>query len=610
MSRLELPTPKRAQNVIDGLYEDLSRRVSANPMGVCPVDLSSAFLKLCHAQTCGKCTPCRVGLGQLASLMDKVLDGEATEETVDLIEKTARVIYNTADCAIGFESAKMVLIGLEGFRDEFLSHVRHGHCLTSFDKPVPCVGMCPASVDVPGYIALVAEERYADAVRLIRKDNPFPSACAYICEHPCESHCRRRLIDAAVNIRGLKKMAVDNAGDVPVPKSAEDTGKTVAVIGGGPAGLSAAYFLALMGHRVKVYEKRKYLGGMLRYGIPSYRLPREILDGEINSILSAGIEAVTDINVGTDISFDDIKAQSDCIYVAIGAHTDKKLGIEGEDGKGVISAVEMLRAVGDGVMPDFTGKKVAIIGGGNVAMDCTRSAVRLGAESVTCVYRRRREDMTALPEEVDGAVAEGCEVMTLMAPDRIELDGDKNVKALWLKPQMISKISRGRPAPIKAELDEVRMDVDIIVVAIGQDIESGYFAEEGIPTKWGRIIADNKGFILEQDGIFAGGDCVTGPASAIKAIAAGKIAAANIDHYLGFHHGISVDVDIPEAKVGSFPPCGRINLSEREADERKRDFKLMEKPMTKQEACQESSRCLRCDHYGYGALKGGRTFKW
>ncbi len=610
MSRLELPTPKRAQNVIDGLYEDLSRRVSANPMGVCPVDLSSAFLKLCHAQTCGKCTPCRVGLGQLASLMDKVLDGEATEETVDLIEKTARVIYNTADCAIGFESAKMVLIGLEGFRDEFLSHVRHGHCLTSFDKPVPCVGMCPASVDVPGYIALVAEERYADAVRLIRKDNPFPSACAYICEHPCESHCRRRLIDAAVNIRGLKKMAVDNAGDVPVPECAPNTGKTVAVIGGGPAGLSAAYFLALMGHKVKVYEKRKHLGGMLRYGIPSYRLPREILDGEINSILSAGIEAVTDINVGTDISFDDIKAQSDCIYVAIGAHTDKKLGIEGENGKGVISAVEMLREVGDGVMPDFTGKKVAIIGGGNVAMDCTRSAVRLGAESVTCVYRRRREDMTALPEEVDGAVAEGCEVMTLMAPDRIELDEDNNVKALWLKPQMISKISRGRPAPIKAELDEVRMEVDVIVVAIGQDIESGYFESEGIPTKWGRIIADNKGFILEQDGMFAGGDCVTGPASAIKAIAAGKIAAANIDHYLGFHHEISVDVDIPEAKVGSFPPCGRINLNEREADERKRDFKLMEKPMTKQEACQESSRCLRCDHYGYGALKGGRTFKW
>ena len=611
MSRLDIMTPSRSQTVIDGLYRDVERRIASSPPGLCPVDLALSFLRLCHAQTCGKCVPCRIGLGQLATLLEQVLNGEATMETLAIIERTARVIYNSADCAIGRDAARLVSDGLAGFRDDYEEHILHHRCLGGMQNPVPCVALCPAGVDIPGYVALVKNRRYADAVKLIRKDNPFPSACAYICEHPCEARCRRRMIDDAINIRGLKRYAVDHASDVPNPSNAQPTGKTVAVIGGGPGGLSAAYYLSLMGHKVTVFEQRAKLGGMLRYGIPSYRFPREILDKEIESILSTGIEVKTGITVGSDISFDQLKSKYDALYIAIGAHTDKKTGIEGENSEGVMSAVEMLRAIGDDNLPDFTGKEIVVIGGGNVAMDVCRSSVRLGAKKVSCVYRRRQADMTALPEEVEGAIAEGVELVTLAAPVRIEADENGRAAALWAQPQIIGTIdAAGRPRPEKAARDEIRIPADIIIVAIGQGIETHGFEQSKISIKRGTFIAETSGQIDNMDGVFAGGDCVTGPATVIRAIAAGKVAAANIDEYLGFHHEISVDVAIPDPQLTNNPPHGRINTTERQACERKNDFTCIECGMTDEEANAESSRCLRCDHFGYGIFRGGRKNTW
>ena len=611
MSRLRITPWENSQRTVDDLYADMERRISAAPCGNCPVELTSAFLKLCLAQSCGKCVPCRIGLGQLSKLITTVLDGTADMDTLAIIEKTARSVVNTADCAIGRDAARLVLDGLEGFRDDYEEHILHHRCLAGLQLPVPCVALCPAGVDVPGYMALVGEGRCADAVRLIRKDNPFPTACAYICEHPCEARCRRNMIDDAINIRGLKRYAVDHAGDVPQPVCAPPTGKKVAVIGGGPSGLSCAYYLALMGHKVTVFEEREKLGGMLRYGIPSYRFPRHLLDAEIDSILSLGIEAHTGVTVGTELWIEDLQKEYDCLYIAIGAHQDKKVGIPGEDSRNVMSAVEMLRSIGDDVMPDFSGKRVVVIGGGNVAMDVTRSSIRLGAEKVTCVYRRRIEDMTALPDEVTGAMAEGAEIAALMAPSHIEADEDGNAAALWVQPQIIGEADKsGRPRPNKADLPEQRIPADIIVVAIGQGIEIQGFEQAGVPIKRGTFVAGLSGQVGSMDNVFAGGDCVTGPATAIRAIAAGKVAAANIDEHLGFRHEITVEVDIPAPRLNNRAPHGRINTTEREACERRCDFEDIECGLTEEGARTEASRCLRCDHYGYGIFRGGRNEKW
>ena len=612
MSRLDIKTPSQAQAVVDQLYRNVEHRIASSPPGLCPIDMALNFLELCHAQTCGKCVPCRIGLGQLAQMLREVLDGQPDIRILHRIESTAQTIVDTADCAIGINAAQLVLMGLQGFRDDYEEHILHHRCLGSLKNPVPCVALCPAGVDIPGYIALVHAGRYADAVRLIRKDNPFPVACAYICEHPCEARCRRRMVDDAVNIRALKRYAVDQAGDVPQPACAPATGKKVAVIGGGPGGLSAAYYLALMGHSVTVYEKRKALGGMLRYGIPDYRFPRTLLDAEIASILSLGIEVHTNVNVGTDVTLDQLKKEYDCLYLAIGAHTDKKTGIEGEDSRGVVSAVELLRGIGDGDLPDFTGKRVVVIGGGNVAMDVTRSAIRLGADRVTCVYRRRKEDMTALQEEVEGAEAEGAELLTLHAPVRIESDADGNAVALWTQPQIIGEMDRqGRPKPGTARVAERRVEADVIIVAIGQGVESLGFEQSGVVIqRGGTLLAGSDTKLPDLDGVFAGGDCVTGPATVIRAIAAGKAAAANIDEYLGFRHEITSLVQVPAPRFSDLKPRGRVNTTEREACERKHDFTCIECGLTAEEAEQESSRCLRCDHFGYGVFKGGRVEKW
>ena len=480
MSRLDIMTPSHAQTVIDGLYRDVERRIAASPPGLCPVDLAKSFLDLCHAQTCGKCVPCRIGLGQLSELMEQVLEGEATMETISIIERVARVIVNSADCAIGRDAARLVLDGVQGFRDDYEEHILRHRCLGGMREPVPCVALCPAGVDIPGYLVLIKYGRYADAVRLIRKDNPFPSACAYICEHPCEARCRRNMIDDAVNIRGLKRYAVDNAGYVPQPDCAEPSGK-----------------------------------------------------------------------------------------------------------------------------------KVAVIGGGNVAMDVARTAKRLGAESVTCVYRRRVDDMTALAEEIEEAMAEGCQILPLQAPARIEKDAEGKVAALWTVPQIIGPYGKdGRPKPIPADVPEFRIACDYVIVAIGQAIDARPFEAIGIKTFKGMIQAEDTSSVADVDNVFAGGDAVSGPATVIRAVAAGKVAAANIDAYLGFEHKIKTDVVVPPAHLTNAPPCGRVNLKSHCTPDCKGNFDLVVEGMSRKEADQESERCLRCDYFGFGSFRGGRTGEW
>ena len=610
MSRLELFTPSKDQLMVESLYKNLEQRIVASPPGICPVDITRAFIEMCHAQTCGKCVPCRVGLHQLKHMITNVLNGDADYEILDLIEETSLSIMQTADCAIGSEAAKMVWRMVHTCRDDFEAHIRNKRCSCAISQPVPCVALCPAHVDIPGYIALVREGRYADAIQLIRKDNPFPSTCGFICEHPCEARCRRNMVDTSVNIRGLKRAAADLAGKVAPPPCGPSTGKKIAVVGGGPSGLSSAYYLQLMGHQVTVYEMLPKLGGMLRYGIPNYRLPKDRLEEDTDAILETGIQVHYNVKIGEDIKLDELRKVYDAVLITVGASTDKKLGLPNEDAEGITSAVGFLRNVSLGDCPDLTGQEVAVIGGGNVSMDAVRTAIRLGAKKVSIVYRRRVADMTALPAEIEGAVAEGIEVQTLMAPSRIETDENGHVKGIYVTPQMISKIKDGRASVRPTGAPDVFIPCQTLIVAIGQDIEYQHFEEAGVPVQRGKILTEKYGGFDNIPGVFAGGDCASGPASVIKAIAAAKVVAANIDEYLGYHHIISCDVEIPEARLDDRPPCGRVNMTEREACERVCDFNGVENCMSEAEAKQEASRCLRCDHFGYGIFKGGRETLW
>ena len=608
-NRLQLKTEPPGSKTNNDLYASLRRRVFSGERNVSPLELSEIFLKLAQSQSCGKCVPCRIGISKIILLLEKLRKGQGTAADIELIEKTAAVIADSADCAVGYNAAEVVLGAIDTYWAN-LSSNENNTTAQCYHEAVRCTRDCPAHVDIPAYVALCGQERYEDAVRLIRKDNPFPSVCGLICEHPCEKHCRRGIIDNAINIRAIKRAVVDKAGPTPLEAVAEASGKKVAVIGGGPAGLTAAYFLTLMGHAVTVFEKRKKLGGMLRYGIPNYRLPDRYLDQDIDNILRYGVKVELESEVGQKVSYQDLRKEFDSVLVTIGGHGSKFLDIPGEDSEGVISAVKLLSDIGDGIFPDFSGKNVVVIGGGNVAMDAVRTSIRLGAATVKCVYRRRVADMPALPEEIEGAVAEGAEMIPLYAPVRINCNEAGQVQELIVQPQIVGAYKDGRPVPKNANLPEESFPCDIVITAIGQAIQSDYFGNQGIELHYDMLKTDRTCAISNIPGVFAGGDCVFGPATVIKAIEAGKVSAANIDNYLGNPHPVTVAIEIPPASPKIMKAWGRVVNRERQAFERKNDFNLIELPLSDEEIAQECNRCLRCDHYGQGNLIAGRMIKW
>ena len=609
MARLSVAPRAKDDAKFATFLDEYERRVEATPPGMCAVAMQLDLLRAGGCQTCGKCVPCREGIAHIETLLEEVLAFDAEPDALDEIRAQAAVVRDTADCAIGWHAAEVLLAGLDTFKEEFESHVKQGKCREGVAQTVPCETLCPAHVNVPAYIVLAGSGDYAGAIGMIRKDNPFPTACAFVCEHPCENRCRRTLIDAPINIRGIKKFAVDQlaADQVETPAPAAPTGKKVAIVGGGPSGLTCAYFCALMGHEVHVLEMRKQLGGMMRYGIPAYRFPRERLDEDIRAIVSAG-----NVTVHTECRIDAegmrrLSEEYDAVYVAIGAQGGKTLKLDGADAEGVMSAVDLLTKIGDGDYPDFTGKNVVVVGGGNVAMDCARTSVRAGAASVTVAYRRRLEDMTALRAEIDSAMQEGVEMMTLQAPDHIEVEDGRAV-ALHTQPQFIGPVKRGRPAPQKADKPLVRVPADVVLIAVGQDIESAPFEEAGMQADRTYFEADDGlKSVGSLDNVFVGGDCQVGPKTVIIAIGAGKVAARNIDDFLGFNHELDCGVEVPPAAANWRQPCGRVNIVERPARERKEDFDAVEVEMSAEEAFQEARRCLRCDHFGCGVLDEGRV---
>ena len=583
-------------------------RINSYPPGMCPLVLYRSILQMSMNQSCGKCVPCRDGLAEADRLLGSVLSGDATEETLVRMKNLCEMIAQTADCAVGVVAANTVLDSLREFPDEYESHVKSRCCVENVVQTVPCITLCPAHVDVPGYIALIKEGDFAGAVNMIRDRNPFPTACAMICEHPCERKCRRSIVDAPINIRGLKKYAVDHAAAnmVKTPQPNVSTGRRIAVVGSGPSGLTAAYFLALMGHSVDVYDEHEKPGGMLRYGIPEYRLPKERLDEDIEAILQAGdIRLRCNVKIGRDITLEELRASHDAVYLGLGAQLGNRIPMDGSNASNCIPAADFLQNAAAGKAPDLHGKKVVLIGGGNVAMDAARTAVRLGAETVH-VFTRKRDDYTALESEIESAMQEGVRFRTLLAFLHFETDQETGlVKAIWLQPQIVGPYdSQGMLTTEHSSAYPYRFVCDYIILAVGQRSDLAAFSK--LPSERGRILADETCRMEGVDGVFAGGDCVTGPSTAIRAIAAGQVAAFNIDEYLGYHHKVDCEVCAPAAVPNNCIPTGRCEIEERDPFERRRDFEHVECPMTEEEAMREASRCLRCDAFGAGCMEGGR----
>ena len=603
---------------MDVVLRKFRSRMTSYPPGMCPIALYRSLLQISMNQSCGKCVPCRDGLAEIDHYLKTILDGDVEDSAdghtgmkiLEEMEKKCLMIVRTAGCAVGTVAANLILESLTEFADEYESHIRSGRCVGNATQTVPCVTLCPAHVDVPGYIAMIRSQDYAGAVRVIRNRNPFPTACAFVCEHPCERKCRRAMVDAPINIRGLKKYAVDQAQAdmVAVPQANVGTGRRIAVIGGGPSGMSAAYYLSLMGHGVDVFEEHEKPGGMLRYGIPEYRLPKQRLDEDLEAILqTGGIQVHPNTKVGRDVKFREIREKYDAVYIAVGAQLGSRMPMENADAKNVISAADFLQEIARGNAPDLTGKKVALIGGGHVAMDAARSAVRLHAESVH-VFTRKRDDYTALDSEIIAAMQEGVRFRTLLSFLHIEADRESGeVCAVWLQPEIIAEYDQhGMMTTEHSSKYPYRFTCDLLILGVGQRSDLADLEQEGVPVRGGRVFADETTMVNGMDGVFSGGDCVSGPSTAIHAIAAGQVAAFNIDEYLGYHHKVSMESHIPPAYPNPCVPTGRAEIEVRDPFERKDDFGHVELSMTVEEAMRESGRCLRCDHYGCGVMEGGR----
>lgn len=569
----------------------------------CMVDVARFFMEFVQDESCGKCTACRLGTRRMLEILQRITSGNGKEGDVELLIELAETIKDTALCGLGQTAPNPVLSTIKYFRDEYDEHIKNKHCRAGVCSDLfisPCENACPAGVNVPGYIALIAAERVRDAYDLIRQENPFPSVCGRVCTHPCERKCRRGQLDEPLAIADLKRYAADETlkhnqafTDLVFPKK----DKSVGIIGAGPSGLTCAYYLGRLGYDVTVYESQPIPGGVLVFGIPEYRLPNEIVKRDIDAIRQVGIKILTSTEIGKDISFAELKEKHNSIYIATGTQLSKKVGIPGEKLQGVYHGLDFLRDVNLGKPVELKGI-VAVIGGGNTATDAARVAVRMGAREVHILYRRTIEDMPADKREIRDALEEGIIIHQLVAP--VEFFGSDRVKQIkCVRMELSGFDSDGRKKPCKVKDSEFMFNVDYVIPAVSQYSDLPFVRKDEVEvTKWGTFVVDKETQMTTMSGVFAGGDVVRGSNEVITAIADGKKAAESIDKYLGGEGRLNKGkpIEIPPATDDfELVDHERFSMQYADPDIRKYNSEEVSKGFMRFNAIAESMRCLRCD---------------
>ncbi len=575
----------------------------------CVVDLAHYYMEFLAEESCGKCFTCRKGTQRMAELLEDVTHGRATLTTLDLLEELALTVRDTTMCGLGQSAPNPVLSTLRYFHEEYVEHVVHKRCragvCTHLTGPA-CQGACPVGTQAWNYIAHIERGEYEEAYRAIRRRNPFPSVCARLCHHPCESRCRLgQSGERPVAIRALKRFITDTvdpgAFHAERPRLATDAPR-VAVVGAGPAGLTAAWELVQLGYHATVFEAGDRAGGMLVAGVPPYRLPRTVLEREITALLADGVALKCGVALGRDLAIDDLFAEGfAAVFLAVGAHRSRRLGIAGEDAAGVIPSMPFLEAVNLHGENAAHGR-VGVIGGGNSAVDAARVARRQpGVDSVTIYYRRSREEMPAFPEEVAAALDEGIRLETLVTPAAIHAPGGRLEAVELIRNRLGAHDASGRRLPEPIPGSETTVKLDTLVVAIGEQLQPFLPMEEEAAAlvERGRVRADRDTLLTPRPGVFAGGDAVTGPNTVIDAIAAGQRAARSIHRFLlGEELMQPASVHLPVVYIAPSDEAGTglgATAPIRPAAERTSSFAEVEMCFTAEQARAEARRCLRCD---------------
>ncbi len=580
----------------------------------CMVDIARFFVAFTQDESCGKCVPCRMGTKRMLEILTRITKGEGKEEDLALLEEMGPVIKDSSLCGLGQSCPNPVLSTITHFRNEYVAHIRDKYCPSGSCEALvhaPCENTCPCRVDAVGYVALIGAERYEEALEVIRLNMPLAGVIGRVCNHPCETMCKRGEIDEPIAICTLKRFAEDREikkGVMAPPRFLEKIKDVrVAVVGAGPAGLNAAYQLGRSGYRVTIFEALPVAGGMLRVGIPDFRLPPGILEYDVKFILQHNVEIKFNQALGRDFTIDSLlKEGYASVFLAIGAHKNTRMNTPGEDSAGVLPGIDFLRRanLGENVT---VGEKVAVIGGGNVAIDAARTALRLGAKEVSIVYRRTEEEMPANPEEIEEAKDEKIKIRFLLAPNRIVTAGGKvtGIECVRMELGEYDESNRRRPVPVKGS--EFIIDVDTVIPAIGYAPDlSGLPQNDGfVVNRNGTLSVDPVTLATHIPGVFAGGDVVTGPSTVVQAMAQGYRAAESIDRYLK-EHDLYLDrafKPIMRPQVQKIENEGteesgtqpRIKMRHLKGRRRACTFDEVNLGFDRKKATAEARRCLRCD---------------